>query len=129
MSCFVCHEETFKSVAKVCFLYGLRQEERSEYPLTLDELNSFVKKVAELNCRNYAVRYDEEEVETTVTLFNDIPSFELTPQDLKSVQCWAYQTEDYMCKEELFIMVENAYTWAKSVTNFSKEEMEKAMWR
>lgn len=129
MSCFVCHEETFKSVAKVCFLYGLRQEERGNYPLTLDELNSFVQKVAELNCENYVVRYDEEEVETSVLLFNDIPSFEIVPQDLKSTQCWMYQTEDYMSKDELFIMVEKAYEWAKMATNFSKEEMEEAMWR
>lgn len=128
MSCFICRPEIFKSVTKVCFQYGLRQPSRTEYPLLQSELDEFTKKVAELNARNVSIRY-EEETSVEVELFgNDIPLEVITVQDIKYCDCWCYQTEDYLDKDELFKMVEEATEWAKAVVKYTKEEYDEARW-
>lgn len=129
MSCFICKNETFKAVTKICWLYGLRQKERGEYPLTLEDMNNFLQKVAIVNCQNYSKRYHDTDVEIEVQLFTDIPSFEIVPQDIKSTECWMYQCEDYMDKDETFKMVKDAFEWVKFVTGFTKEEMEETEWK
>jgi hypothetical protein len=121
MSCFVCRPETFKSVAKVCFQYGIRQISRGDFPLTIGDLDEFAKKLAELNCKNYAIRYKEQEVEADVEGFTDIPLEKITVQDIKHCDCWMYQTCDYLDEESLFKMVKEATEWAKVVTPYSKE--------
>lgn len=128
MSCFICENNTFKTVTKICWLYGMRKSERSDFPLTLGDLDEFVKKVAAVNCKNYSLRYNEE-AEVEVELFSDLPSFEIVPQDIQSTKCWMYQSEDYMDKDPVFKMVEEALEWAVLVTNFSKEEMDQTDWR
>lgn len=128
MSCFVCRPEVFKSVAKVCFQYGIRQISRGDYPLTIGDLDEFAKNVAELNCKNYAIRYKEQEVEAEVECFTDIPLEKITVQDIKHCDCWMYQTCDYLDEEPLFKMVKEATEWAKVVTPYSKEEYSEAEW-
>lgn len=113
MSCFVCRPEIFKSVAKVCFQYGIRQISRGDYPLTIGDLDEFAKKLAELNCKNYAIRYNEQEVEAEVECFTDIPLEAITKQDIADCHCWFYQTEDYCTNDPLFKMVEEATHWAE----------------
>lgn len=127
MSCFVCRPETFKSVAKVCFQYGLRQPNRTEYPLLQTELDAFTVKVAELNAKNVSIRY-EEDAQAEIEGFTDIPLEKITVQDIKSCDCWMYQTCDYLDKEPLFKMVKEAVEWAKAVTPYSKEEYSEAEW-
>ena len=128
MSCFVCRPEVFKSVTKVCFQYGLRQTSRTEYPLLQSELDEFTKKIAELNARNVSIRY-EEETSVEVELFgNDIPLEAITVQDIKNCDCWCYQTCDYLNKDELFKMVEEAKEWARAVVKYTEEEYDEACW-
>ena len=95
MSCFVCSPETFKSVAIVCFQYGIRQISRGDFPLTIGDLDEFGIKLAELNCKNYAIRYNEQKVEVVVKDFTDIPLEKITVQDIKHCDCWMYKTCDY----------------------------------
>ena len=80
MSCFVCRPEVFKSVTKVCFQYGLRQPNRTEYPLLQPELDAFTVKVAELNAKNVSIRY-EEDAQAEVEGFTDIPLEKIKVQD------------------------------------------------
>lgn len=128
MSCFVCRPEVFKSVAKVCFQYGLRQPNRTEYPLLQTELDAFTVKVAELNAKNVSIRY-KEDAQAEVELFGEeIPLGEITVQDIKHCDCWMYQTCDYLDEEPLFKMVKEAVEWAKVVTPYSKEEYSEAEW-
>ena len=128
MSCFICDEQIFKSVAKVCFQYGIRQKERTNYPLTLEELNEFTKKVAELNCRNVATRYNEDEMEASVELFSDIPLESVTVQDIKNCDCWQYQTCDYFDDDELFKMVQTANGSIRAMVEYTDEDYERANW-
>ena len=127
MSCFVCRPEVFKSVTKVCFQYGLRQPNRTEYPLLQTELDAFTVKVAELNAKNVSIRY-EEDAQAEVEGFTDIPLEKITVQDIKHCDCWMYQTCDYLGEEPLFKMVKEATEWAKVVTPYSKEEYSEAEW-
>lgn len=128
MSCFVCEPEVFKGVAKVCFQFGLRRSERGDYPLTLSEIDEFAKKVAELNCKNYAARYKEDEVSTDVEFFDDVPMEKITVHDIKFCDCWMYQTCDYYDEDPLFKMVAEAVEWAKLITKYSEEEYDEARW-
>lgn len=128
MSCFVCRPKIYKSVAKVCFQYGIRQEKRSCYPLTLKEVNDYVYGVAKLNNENVAVRYDEEEMEVEVEYFDDIPLDAITAQDVKNCDCWMYQTCDYRDDDEIYLAVAEATKWAKAVSGYSKQEYEEAEW-
>ena len=128
MSCFICNENIFKSVAKVCWNYGVRQVERSLYPLTLMEMNDFIDQIAELNCRNVAVRYREEQQEAEVEKFEELPLEAINVQDIKDCDCWMYQTCDYYDNEPLYEMVKDATEWAKSVTPYTEEELREANW-
>lgn len=128
MSCFICNKDIFKSVAKVCFQYGIRQEQRGDYPLTMGEIDDFIRKVAELNCKNYALRYEEAEVTADVEGFEDVPLDPITVQDIKNCDCWDYQTCDYCEQDKLFGMVYDAKEWAKTVVKYSDEEYENATW-
>lgn len=128
MSCFICNENIFKSVAKVCWNYGVRQVERSLYPLTLMEMNDFIDEIAELNCRNVAVRYCEEQQEPDVEKFDDIPFEPINVQNIKDCDCWMYQTCDNFDSEPLFEMVKDATEWAKSVTPYTDDEWQEANW-
>lgn len=128
MSCFVCRAEIFKSVAKVCFQYGIRQIERSQYPLTIGELDEFVKKVAELNCKNYAIRYKEQEVEADIEGFTEVPLLVITKQEVADCKCWLYQTEDYCDSDPLFKMVEEATEWAKLSVGWKDTDLENCRW-
>ena len=128
MSCFVCNSDIFRSVAKVCFQYGLRQSERGEYPLILDEVNAFSKQVAELNCKNYAIRYDEAEVTAEVEILEDLPLEPITVQDIKNCDCWEYQTCDYCEDEKLFGLVYDAKEWAKKNVKYTQSEYDEARW-
>ena len=128
MSCFVCSDEIFKSVAKVCFHYGIRQEGRGDYPLTLSEVNDFSKKVAELNCKNFAIRYDEAEVTAEVEVLNELPLEPITVQDIKNCDCWDYQTYDYCEDEKLYGLVYDAKEWAKKFVPYTQAEYDEARW-
>ncbi len=128
MSCFVCIAEIFKSVTKVCFQYGIRQQGRGEYPLTLGELDEFVKKVAELNCKNYAIRYRESEVTADIEGFNDIPLEAITKQDIADCHCWLYQTEDYCDDDPLFKLVAEALDWSELLTGWQDSDLEQCRW-
>lgn len=130
MSCFVCEPETFGRVSKIVFLYGLVGEGKNPLiPTTLDGFNLFNQNVAFLNYENYSLRYKEEFSEIECFKFEELPVEEITPQDIKSTQCWMYQTEDYEDKHPIFKLVEQALEWAENATNFTKEEMEFALWR
>lgn len=128
MSCFICDEKIFKSVAKVCFQYGIRQEERTAYPLTIKEVNDFIESIAELNCRNVAQRYREEQQKAYVEFFDEVPFEAINVQDIKYCDCWMYQTCDYFDSDPLFQQVKVATDWAKSVTKYSRAEYEEARW-
>lgn len=128
MSCFVCRPEVFKSVTKVCFQYGLRQPKRTEYPLLQTELDAFTVKVAELNAKNFSIRYEEDAQAEVETFGEEIPLGKITVQDIKHCDCWMYQTCDYLDEEPLFKMVKEATEWAKVVTPYSKEEYSEAEW-
>lgn len=128
MSCFVCRPEVFKSVAKVCFQYGLRQPNRTEYPLLQTGLDAFTVKVAELNAKNVSIRYKEDAQAEVETFGEEIPLEKITVQDIKHCDCWMYQTCDYLNEEPLFKMVKEATEWAKVVTPYSKEEYSEAEW-
>lgn len=129
MSCFICNPETFKSVAKTCFQYGLRLEESVEFPVSLEAVNDFMKRIARLNCTNFMFRYDdEEEVEAEVELFDELPMGCITVQDIKNCDCWAYQTEDYCDGDDLFKMVEKATEWAKGVVSYTEDDYRNAVW-
>lgn len=132
MSCFICEDETFKSVSKLAFVYGLRQETRTNYPLTLKELNLFTKLVAEINCSNYCKLYKvsfKESIPDSVEKFSELPSLKITAQDIRSTQCWMYQVSDYYEQDEIYKLVEKAYNWALENLNISKEDIENAQWR
>ena len=129
MSCFVCDERIFQSVAKVCFMYGIRQEERTTYPLTIKETNDFIDRIAEFNCRNVAERYREKQQEAFVEYFDELPlDKRISVQDIKYCDCWMYQTCDYFDSDPLFQQVKVATDWAKSVTKYSRAEYEEANW-
>ena len=127
MSCFICCGETFKRVAKVCYHYGV-DGKKDGCPVTLDECNEFAKKVAELNCRNVAIRYKKEQQEVDVPLFENLPLEKITAQDVMSCDCWIYQTCDYCDNDSLFELVADARDWAKSVTSYTEEEYDAALW-
>ena len=132
MSCFICSDSVFRSVTKVCFYYGVLQValngERNGCPSTIDKCNEFMKKVAELNCRNVATRYKEEQQEVDVPLFENLPFEKITAQDVKSCDCWTYQTCDYCDNDALFKLVVDARDWAKSVVSYSHKEYDEAEW-
>lgn len=128
MSCFVCRAEIFKSVAKVCFQYGIRQVSRGDYPLTIGELDEFAKKLAELNCKNYAIRYDEQEVEADVEGFTDVPLMVIKKQDIADCHCWLYQTEDYCADDPLFKLVEEATEWAELSVGWKHTDLDNCRW-
>ncbi len=124
MSCFVCEDRVFQNVVKV-----LNQSAKSQgKEFSLEFCNELLKMVAELNCRNVATRYDEEQMEIEVTLFDKIPNEPITAQDIKDCDCWMYQTCDYYDDEELYKLVATARDWAKLVTKYSQQEYEEALW-
>lgn len=128
MSCFVCRAEIFKSVAKVCFQYGIRQISRGDYPLTIGDLDEFAKKVAELNCKNYAIRYDEQEVEADVEGFTDIPLEAISKQDIADCHCWYYQTCDYCDDDPLCKLVLEALDWAEKSIGWKESDLSDCNW-
>ena len=128
MSCFICDEPVFKSVAKVCFQFGIRQEERNDYPLTIKEINDFIDSIAELNCKNVAERYCEDVQTADVEFFDDVPLEAIDVQDIKNCDCWIYQTCDNYDDDPLLQQVERATKWAKSVVKYTKQEYSEASW-
>ena len=132
MSCFICKKETFQRVAKVAFVCGLHGKFRGKFPLTLDEVNMFMRIIAGINCLNYMSRYEKHEdvsgIREEVEEFSELPDLKITAQDIKSTQCWMYQTEDYYDKDEYFQLVKQALDWALKYTHISKEDLEKAKW-
>jgi hypothetical protein len=128
MSCFVCRAEIFKSVAKVCFQYGIRQITRGDYPLTIGDLDEFAKKLAELNCKNVAIRYDEEQTEAEVEGFTDVPLMVIKKQEVADCLCWLYQTEDYCDNDPLFKMVKEATEWAKLSVEWKDTDLDNCRW-
>ena len=128
MSCFICDEPVFKSVAKVCFHYAIRQEERNDYPLTIKEVNDFIDSIAELNCKNVAERYREEVQTADVEFFEDVPLEAIDVQDIKNCDCWMYQTCDSYDSDPLYQQVLTATKWAKSIVKYTQEEYEEANW-
>ena len=128
MSCFVCRAEIFKSVAKVCFQYGIRQISRGDYPLTIGDLDDFAKKLAELNCKNVAIRYDEEQTEAEVEGFTDVPLMVIKKQEVADCLCWLYQTEDYCDNDPLFKMVKEATEWAELSVGWKDTDLDNCRW-
>ncbi len=126
MSCFICDEKIFQSVAKVCFQYGKCNDSR--LPDTLKNVNEFMNRIAELNCRNVAERYREEQQKANVEFFDEVPNEAISVQDIKYCDCWMYQTCDYFDSDPLFEQVKVATDWAKSVTKYSRAEYEEANW-
>ena len=125
MSCYIVSNENYQRVAKTCFLYGL-VEKKENYPITLEEINSFIEKLAVLNCMNYSLRYKEPIENVDFDPLEKLPVFDLTAQDAKSTACWMYQTCDYMDDHEIFKLVKEAREWAEKF--FSKEELNNAKW-
>ena len=128
MSCFVCSDRIFKAVAKVCYYYG-EVKIGAGYPITLDELNEFIKKVAELNCKNVSDRYNES-VEVSVELLSDsdLPFDVITKQDITDCKCWDYQTCDYYSNDDLLKMVVEATEWAERVYNYTDADLDETIW-
>jgi hypothetical protein len=124
MSCFIVSNENYQRVAKTCFLYALA-ENKENYPITLAEINSFIEKLAVLNCMNYSLRY-KEPVDVDFEPLEKLPVLDLTAQDTRSTACWMYQTSDYMDNHEIFKLVKEAREWAEKF--FSKEELDNVKW-
>ena len=127
MSCFVCRPDIFKSVAKVCFHYGIRQISRGDYPVTVGDLDEFVKKLAELNCKNVSIRY-KRDVETEVELFEEIPLETITKQDIADCHCWYYQTCDYCDDDPLCKLVLEASDWAEKAIGWKDSDLVQCNW-
>lgn len=114
MSCFIVKDKINKAVTKICWLYGLRQEEQGSLPLSLEQLNFLLKKVTYVNCENYALRY-KEDVEVYFSEFSEYPSFKIVPQDLMDCHCWLYQSCDYCDTDKTFILVKEALTYFEKI--------------
>ena len=126
MSCFVCKEEVFRSVAKVCYLYG--KSHFNDFPKDLAGVNKLIRDLAELNCRNVAIRYHEVQYQMELSDVKELSIEPITVQDIKYTDCWKYQTCDYLDKEPLYKSVAEALIWAKSITSYTNKEYSQAYW-
>ncbi len=127
MSVMICSNECFKATAKVCFAQVLEILDSSS-DVGLEKLNNVVKDVAQLNIECYADRYNEDDVQVEVDLFDELPSPELTPQDIFYARCWRYQIEGDWENEMVYRIVDNAIDWAIKKYKYTDEDFKGLIW-